>query len=204
MWDPTEPAAQADQRASGPEDAPDPVQRRSAQALVRWPIACSTSARSHACSSRPSLAAPNANLSPALGRRPVVLPLFRTPLRDAPPRLPRLAARCGRFPEVDHPGRRLDEPPRITSMQPGWALGVVAFMRWEATGTTAGRERGHLPVRGGHTRRSSAWIPTPRTTPRPPAGSCRSAPARCRGPARYRQRTRACRHRRSGAPRPGC
>src|SRR6266545_5494235 len=45
-------AAQADERAGGSEDVPDPVQqarqRRSAQTLARWPIDCSTSARSPA------------------------------------------------------------------------------------------------------------------------------------------------------------
>ena len=51
--DPVQPAAKADQRAGGPEDLPDayssPHQRRSDQALARWPIDCSTDARSPAC-----------------------------------------------------------------------------------------------------------------------------------------------------------
>jgi hypothetical protein len=60
------------------------------------------------------------------------------------------------------------------------------------------------PCAVANTRTSSTWTPTPRTTPRPPAGSCRSAPPRCPATARYRQSTSACRHRGSPAPRPGC
>jgi hypothetical protein len=49
-----QPAAKAHQRASGTQDIPGPVQqprqRRSAQAPARWATACSTSARSPACS----------------------------------------------------------------------------------------------------------------------------------------------------------
>jgi hypothetical protein len=53
MWgDSVQPAAEADERAGGAEDVPDSVQqarqRRSAQALARCPIDCSTSARSPA------------------------------------------------------------------------------------------------------------------------------------------------------------
>jgi hypothetical protein len=52
--DPVEPAAEADQCASGAEDVPDPVQQpwpaAQRQALARWAIDCSTSVRSPACS----------------------------------------------------------------------------------------------------------------------------------------------------------
>jgi ribosomal protein S7 len=49
---PVQPAAEADQRRGGAEEVPEAVepapQRRSDQALARWPIDCSTSARSPA------------------------------------------------------------------------------------------------------------------------------------------------------------
>jgi hypothetical protein len=89
-------------------------------------------------------------------------------------------------------------------MQPSWAFRVVAFLRWEATGTTAGRERGHLPVHGGAHQEVLGVDPNAPARHRGRRRGLAGLPLQAPGTARYRQRTRACRHRRSRAPRPGC
>ena len=138
--DPVQPAAEADQRRGGPVDIPDPVQQappaRSAQALARCPIDCSTSARSPACrrlnARCPSLGRSLVRRSPTGACQcPRVLAMPRNPRssRLATP----LASSTSRSPDSStsscswqHPG----QPPSHHSRSPQMVLTARPWAVW--------------------------------------------------------------------------